>query len=890
MAAELTIPKTLRHRTKSGYKVYVEKERRSVKPYVVLAVQVVAVLLVVAGAISAYFVYSSYETFAELVDRQIEGGFLRGRAGIYASPRVIEKGARLSKDRLVTSLQRAGYVSKASSNVWSGSFNEVGDSIRVSPRQGAERFAWVDISFDKSEHVASLATSDGSELSSYALEPELLTDDANLKIGEQKTLTYKDLPPTLINAILAIEDRRFFEHSGLDYRGIARAFVSWVSDGRFQFHQGGSTITQQLVKNTYLTPEKTLRRKFNEALIAIALEQRLSKEDIFALYCNEIYLGQRNGVGAHGVAQAAKIFFDKELKDLTLEEAATIAGMIQSPARYAPDRHPEASKERRDQVLTAMEAVGFISQPQTQASVVAPLQVAPSRNGNNQFAPYYVDAVNRAVESAQIDPNNEQNMRVQTTIDPDLQAAAENALRHQLELLQKARKQAPQGALVAIDVHTGHVLAMVGGGNYTESQLNRATDAKRQPGSVFKPFVYATAMDAGISPLSLYRDEPQTFQYGRANYSPANYGRSYSMKPVLMRDALIRSLNTVTVDIAMRTGLARIASTAKRFGLTPPPVAYPSLALGTTEVTPLEMAAAYAAFANGGTMIEPMLFAGAVEPNGNYFVDAKSTERNVIKPTTAYMITDMLEDVINRGTARKARGSIKGVAVAGKTGTSRDGWFVGYTPNLVCAVWIGYDDNKQLGLTGAEAALPAWIDFVQEAVEIRPSLGGAVFPKPSGIVTVKIDPESGFLAGPNCPSAQTVTVASQYAPVAECYTHAPQYEWSDFYYESDYSEGEYGTASEDHSLQSSDDDSSSVEVKPVNPQQMPPPPPPPVEVRRKTVASNSGLVTEPRPVQTTNTIDKSSKSTRTLQVIRRDPEPKAKRTLTTMEVAPSMPR
>lgn len=807
MAAELTIPKAskpkaAKQEVRSRLRVYVYEERFALLRHLLIVGKIAAVLLVIGALVSGYFIYTSYKSFAELVDRQIAGGYLRGHAGLYASPRVVEKGAQLSKDRLIASLQRAGYVSEASSNIWSGSFSHVGESIRVSPRQGTSTFSWVDIRFDRIDHVASLATSDGSEITSYTLEPELLTDDENLKIGEQKTLSYNDLPPVLVNAILAIEDRRFFQHSGLDFRGIGRAFVSWISDGRFQFHQGGSTITQQLVKNTYLTPEKTLRRKFNEALIAVALEQRLSKQDIFALYCNEIYLGQRDGVGVRGVAQAAKIYFDKELKDLTVDEAATIAGMIQSPARYAPDRHPQAAKQRRDQVLAAMNTVGFITHDESQAQAAMPIQVAPGKNGNNQFAPYYVDAVNRAVENTQLgsQTTNEQSLRVQTTIDPDLQAAAENALRHQLELLQRVRKQPPQGALVAIDVHTGHVLAMVGGANYSETQLNRATDAKRQPGSVFKPFVYATAMEAGISPLSLYRDEPQTFSYGRATYSPANYGRSYSMKPVMMRDALIRSLNTITVDIAMRIGPARIASTAERFGLTTPSVAYPSLALGTAEVTPLQIAAAYAAFANGGTMIEPLLIAGADDPTGNYFLNAKPAQRNVVKATTAYMITDMLQDVVARGTARKARGAIKGVAIAGKTGTSRDGWFVGYTPNLVCAVWIGYDDNKQLGLTGAEAALPAWIDFMTEAVAIRPSLGGSVFPKPAGIVTVKIDPETGFLAGPDCPFAQTVTVTSGFAPIADCYVHAPQYEYSD------YTESESELSDDDEPAVSDDDD------------------------------------------------------------------------------------
>jgi penicillin-binding protein 1B len=326
--------------------------------------------------------------------------------------------------------------------------------------------------------------------------------------------------------------------------------------------------------------------------------------------------------------------------------------------------------------------------------------------------------------------------------------------------------------LVALDPRTGYVLAMVGGRNYAESQLNRATDAQRQPGSVFKPFVYSAALESGISPLSTYSDAPQTFQYGNASYSPDNYGKSYSMHDVVMRDGLIRSLNVVTVELAMRTGLDRVANTAERFGL-PRPMGYPAMALGTTEVTPLQVAAAYAAFVNGGRIVKPTLVAGVSEDAQDLTKVSPATTQ-VIRPTTAYMITDMLADVMQRGTASRARASFKNVAIAGKTGTSRDGWFVGYTPNLVCAVWIGYDDNKQLGLTGAEAALPAWIAFMKEALALRPSLGGATFARPAGIVTVRIDPETGFLAGPDCPASEMVQVASQFAPVAECYKHRPE--------------------------------------------------------------------------------------------------------------------
>jgi len=318
-----------------------------------LFAEVVAFVLLVVFTVTVGVVISSYNNFAALIDQQIAAGYLKSHAGLYAAPRVIEKGARLSKEQLARTLQRAGYAQDQASNIWNGSFKVNDGEVRIQPRQGAESHEWISVKFDNQGFVSALSANDGA-LNSYSLEPELLTEDASVKIGRPQNLTYEELPPVLVNAILSIEDRRFFEHYGLDVRGIGRALLNFSSRGKLHFRQGGSTITQQLAKNVYLTPEKTLRRKFDEALIAVALENRLSKQDILALYCNEVYLGQRSGVGVRGVAQAARVFFGKELKDLSLTEAATIAGMLQSPARYAPDRHPDAARERRGQVLTAM--------------------------------------------------------------------------------------------------------------------------------------------------------------------------------------------------------------------------------------------------------------------------------------------------------------------------------------------------------------------------------------------------------------------------------------------------------------------------------------------------------------------------------------------------------
>jgi penicillin-binding protein 1B len=730
-------------------------------------------LIIVLG--TGLFIYS-FNYYASVVDARLKNGYLTSRAGIYAAPRTLRTGQTLSREGLVELLRRAGYIESSASDAWSGSFISRDNVIEIHPRRtGTASPDVVRVSFDKRNHISDLTGDMGVTLESYTLEPEILTTDAAMKTGKRPQLAYRDIPPTLAHAILSIEDRRFFEHGGVDVWGVARALLRNATDDT---SQGGSTITQQLVKNTFLTPERTLRRKYAEAMTAFALERRLSKEDIFALYCNEIYLGQRGSISVRGIEQAARIYFGKELKDLNLAESAMIAGMIQSPNRYAPDRHPEAATLRRNTVLGAMARDRFITLEEARAAASQPIAVAPV-NHEQSTAPYFIDYVNRVVESRLGEEESGSALRIYTTIDLDLQQLAENAVKRQLERLDKVyrkRDVRPQAALVAIDPKTGNVLAMVGGRDYSESQLNRVTDARRQPGSTFKPIVYSSALESGLSPLTMYADAPQEFIYaGNSKYRPANYGGGFSMRDVTMRTALVRSLNVVTVDVAMRTGLSRVARMAENFGL-PKAEAYPAIALGTTEATPLALAAAYTAFANEGVRVEPNVIARATDASGAEIIRESPQERSVIKPTTAYMITDMLADVIEHGTARSARGAVKKTAIAGKTGTSRDGWFVGYTPNLVVAVWIGFDDNKQLGLTGAEAALPAWTEFVGGAVELRPDLGGEAFRRPAGITFVEIDPETGLLANASCPQRERIAITSTLAPNLECTTHGEMYE------------------------------------------------------------------------------------------------------------------
>ena len=720
------------------------------------------VVAFLAAVLSGDALIRSYNYYSQIVDARLASGYLTSRPGLYAAPRVLQAGQKLSPEKLVTALRRAGYLETSASNVWSGSFIVNGSAIEIRPGTGSRKQpAVVRVNF-VGDQIAEI-TGDGLALDSFMLEPEALSNDSSIKAGKREALSYDDIPPVLVNAILAIEDRRFFDHSGVDLAGLARALLR--NAGEERLGQGGSTITQQLVKNTYLTPEKTLQRKYAEAMLAVALEHRLSKKDIFALYCNEVYLGQRGAVGVRGVKEAAAVFFGKELRDISLAEAATLAGMIQSPTRYSPIRHPDAAQTRRNIVLAAMQQNGAITREQSEAASAEAIKVSPNSNLNNSLAPYFVDYVDRIADAG----NGE---RIYTTINLELQEFAEQSLKKQLDRLDsiyKNREVKPQAALVALDPHTGNVLAMVGGRDYATSQLNRAIDARRQPGSTFKPFVYAAAVEDGMSPVRLFMDAPREFVYDRTRtYRPANYGGGYSMGEVTMRTGLVKSLNVVTVDVALQTGLARIANLAAGFGL-PKPERYPALALGTEEVTPLQLASAYAAFVNEGRRVNPKVITSIGEPPATHTLSGSTDQ--VVSPTTAYMITNMLQGVIERGTARRARGALPGTAIAGKTGTSRDGWFVGYSPNLVCVVWIGFDDNKQLGLTGAEAALPAWVDFMRGAVAVRPDLGGENFECPEGIKFVEIDTATGLLSTVNCPLRELIAVTEAEAPHLECYLH-----------------------------------------------------------------------------------------------------------------------
>ncbi|ACL62259.1 transglycosylase domain-containing protein [Methylobacterium nodulans] len=517
-----------------------------------------------------------------------------------------------------------------------------------------------------------------------------------------RTVSIKELPPYLPRAFVAIEDRRFYGHLGIDPVGITRAiFRNLTSRG---VAQGGSTLTQQLAKNLFLTQERTASRKIQEAILALWLEHKYTKDEILELYLNRVYFG----AGAYGVEAAAQRYFAKPAKEVTLAEAAMLGGLVQAPSRLAPNRNLPAAQARAAQVLAAMQELGFAKPQEVKLALDKPAR--PNRAAGGGSANYVADLVMDVLDDYV--GTIESDVTVSTTVDPVLQAAAEKALVD--ELNQKgARYNVAQGAVVAMRPD-GAIRALVGGRDYAQSQFNRATTAKRQPGSAFKPFVYLAAVERGLTPDTVREDSPVSIK----GWSPENYSRSYA-GPVTLRDALAHSLNTVAVKLGMEVGPKAVVQTAQRLGITSPLQANASIALGTSEVTPLELVGAYAAFANGGTGVIPYVIASVKTTNGKIVYKRSPTGLGrVIDPNAVGMMNAMLHEVFVSGTARK--GDIPGMDLAGKTGTSqdfRDAWFVGYSTSLVAGVWLGNDDGEPTKrVSGGNLPVEVWNRFMTTAL------------------------------------------------------------------------------------------------------------------------------------------------------------------------------
>lgn len=749
--------------------------KRIFRPPVVIAL---VFLTTITIGVLGYYWY----VFSKRIDLLLNGEIYTRSAGIYAAPKQLFTGENLSADELVGYLKRVGYVEKTQqADSARGRYLIKGDAIEVEPStemsvDGQRLFPSLSVQFARGgKQIAVISDlKGGARYDKASLEPELISSVTGQERAKRKVVGFKDLPKHLIDAITTTEDRSFFQHYGVNFRGIFRALIRrYNADPNSPIaQQGGSGITQQLVKNLLLSPEKTLRRKLSEAYMSIILETRLTKEQIFELYCNQVYLGQQSGFSINGMGEAASAYFNKDVTQLTLSEAAFLAGSIRSPNRYNPYKDVETAASRRNQVLDNMLETGAINKEQAEAAKAEPLKVAPTKGRVDSLdAPYFMDYVQNQLGDVIAEQGTAQHLRIYTTIDMDLQRAAYTAVTKQLTALDKlyAKKVPPgtlQAALVAMNPRTGEVVAMVGGRDYAKSQLNRVTEARRQPGSVFKPFVYATALNTAydpvprvITPATLYRDEPKTFTVGDQEYSPGNFGDKYSNAPVTLRDALTRSLNVVTVEVAQEVTIGRVMNLAAKAGLPKPPKPYLAMALGTHEATPLQIASAYTAFAANGSRTTPVAINRVTTGTGMTIAQLTGTKNEVLRPDVAYVMTSMLKDVVNRGTASKlnARGlkNLPGrFGIAGKTGTSRDGWFAGYTPNLVCVVWVGFDDNSQLGLTGADSALPIWADFMTAALSAHPDWAGD-WEMPGGIDQTEIDPRTGLLASAEDPIKRT---------------------------------------------------------------------------------------------------------------------------------------
>jgi penicillin-binding protein 1A len=564
------------------------------------------------------------------------------------------------------------------------------------------------------------------------------------------------IPNYLIQAFVAGEDARFFHHKGLDYVAILRALFRNIFSG--EIVQGGSTITQQVVKSLLLSPEKSFTRKIREAILAYQIENYLTKDEILFLYLNQIYLGH----GAYGVAAAAESYFGKTVEELNLAECAVLAGLPQAPSKNSPYQHPEQAKKRQIYILNRMAEEGFITSNEAVKASRAPYVIRGEEKPSVENAPYFVEYVRRYVEEKYgKDVLYKNGLQVFSTIDLHFQKTAEETMEAGLRDIEKREKYpsvnmplAPEGALICFDLETGYIKAMVGGRDFRKSQFNRAIQARRQTGSAFKPIVYASALDKGFTPSSVIVDSPIIFEWGDKKWKPKNFEGTFS-GPITLRNALTHSVNVVTVKIAQEVGTDYIKSYAQKLGISSPLHNDLSMALGSSSISLYELTKAYSVFANQGILSKPIFIKRILDRDGNlleenlppFYSEASSKEEQIIAPQTAFLMTYLLEGVVKQGTGWRARSL--GRPVAAKTGTTdqfMDAWFIGYTPELITGVWVGFDEERSLGEneTGARAASPIWVAFMSKILKDKPVKDFAA--PEEGIEFMKIDPKTGQLS------------------------------------------------------------------------------------------------------------------------------------------------
>jgi penicillin-binding protein 1B len=773
-------------------------------------VGVVLFSVVVGESIFGYYYFKYRHQVAERLQKPI----FDQTASIYAAPKELRIGQKTTPQAVAQQLRSAGYSGdgdRERSRLGTYALNDGSITIQPGPQsyhseQGAT------VTFDNGK--ISQISGDGSQaLEAYELEPQLIT---GLFEGQNRTkrrlVTFNELPTNLVNAVTSIEDRRFFEHGGVDYFRLLGALRDDLRLGRRR--EGGSTITMQLARGLFLEPQKRLKRKIIEIAITFQLENHFSKQQIFQLYANQIPLGQQGSFAINGFGQAAQTYFGKDVKDLDLAQCALLAGMIQHPSYLNPYRHPDRAIPRRNRVLDAMVETGKITQEQAIQAKAEPLKLAPM-NIDAGEAPYFVDLVrDRLVQHLGESDFNNQGLRIYTSLDPDLQRVAVNAITQGMPLVdeqvekQHARRIKagenvplvyPQVALVALNPHTGQVLALVGGRNYGASQLDHAI-ANRPTGSAFKPFVYAAAFNTSLAGTILTQPPPQaapneelvsadpappdpgrqsgvftaitllnndltTFEGG---YAPRNFHNDVRYTGMITaRTALQWSENNAAVSLAQMVGYNNVAALARDAGIKSAR-GTPSVALGAYGATPLDMAGAYTVFANGGVKIDPWLLSSIRNANGDVLNDYPPNSKAILDPRVAYLTLALMENVINSGTAAGVRARGFTAPAAGKTGTSNDAWFAGFTSNLLCVVWVGNDDYTDLKMEGGKVAAPIWAEFMKHAVQLPEYSDTRQFVPPQGVSTVRLDKATNLLADESCPQDYDAVFLDGTAPTQTC--------------------------------------------------------------------------------------------------------------------------
>jgi penicillin-binding protein 1B len=772
---------------------------RPYRRYILVALAAVAL----ASVATASYLYVSY---GQLIDARLHGERDRAVPRVFARPLTLQAGQSLSQSELVARLNDVGYAQRSRAES-TGEFAVDKNSVLILSRSGDQAGKLVTVSFPEPpvprkktakppppppQRITRIQSGTRA-LERVTLDAPILTALMTGSREKRRRVALETIPARMQEAVLAIEDRRFYYHPGVDpIRIVGALFTNLFGDRPYLV--GGSTITQQLARNFFLTEQmaveqqtrqRSLRRKILEQFMAVILETRATKPEILELYLNDVYLGHRGSFALHGVAEASKIYFGKDVRNVTLSEAALIAGIIQSPFNHSPFNNPERARDRRNIVLRAMADAGYITDDAAERAQQEPIAVV-ARAVDNE-APYFVDYIGETLDARFPGlVSKPGTLDIYTTLDLNLQRHAQDAVREGIaavDAILAKRKRGPrrvaQAALVAIDPRSGDILAFIGGRSYNQSQFNRAISARRQIGSTFKPFVYLAAFEKAaedgtgdMTPASLVVDEPTTWTYDNQEWSPRNYDGEYD-GPITLRRALAMSRNIAAVKIAEHTGYDRVVALWKRtkIGETDQVKAYPSVALGIVELTPLEVAEAYTVFTGQGRIrkLRSVLNVTSGEETVKPKVEAGPV---VARPAAAYLVTHMMRSVLNEGTGAGARSRGFTLDAAGKTGTTndlRDAWFVGFTPELLTVVWVGLDNNQPLGLSGSQAALPIWTAFMKNALAGR---GGSSFAVPDGVTFVEIDRDTGGLATPFCPRITNEAFLAGTEPLAACELHA----------------------------------------------------------------------------------------------------------------------